>query len=186
MFGLQSSRLTMQAEASNTSFDGLYKFTLVRCLRGSMLGQDPLGTRPVLAWTVRGAWSARCRCLLRTVCRSRVQTSWHHARTCPLNRQGTAAAHAHACFSKGYSSTAPCTPLPHLWGSKTHTQACLHTRAHTHAQTRTHAHAQTQTRAHTHTHTQTHRHTRAHTCARIYARRHTHTHTCICTHTLCM
>jgi len=34
------------------------------------------GTRSVLAWTVCGAWSARCRCLPRTVCRSKVQTSW--------------------------------------------------------------------------------------------------------------
>ena len=35
--------------------------------RESLLGPDPSGTRSVLAWTVCGAWSAQCRCLLRTV-----------------------------------------------------------------------------------------------------------------------
>jgi len=103
----------------------------------------------------------------------------HHASNCPLNRQGTAApALPHACFSKGYSSTAPCTPLQHLWGSKTHTQACLHTRIRVHAHTRTRVHAHT----HTHTCAQTHRHTRTYTHA--CAHTHLHTHTCICTHTL--
>ena len=111
----------------------------------------------------------------------------HRARTCPLNRQGTAAAHSHACFSKGCYSTASCTPLQHLWGSKAHTDthtykhtkhthihshscACAHTYKHKHArkftQARTHtytcARTNTQTRARTHAHAQMHRHTRAH------------------------
>jgi hypothetical protein len=57
-----------------------------------------------------------------------------------LNRQGTAAAaHSHACFSKGCSSIASCAPLQHLWGSKAHTQA--HARAHKRTHTRAHTHA---------------------------------------------
>jgi hypothetical protein len=87
----------------------------------------------------------------------------HQARTCPLNRQGKAeAAHPHARFSKGYSSTAPCTPLQHLWGGKTHTKVCLHTRTHVHAHMhtcmRTCAHIQ-QTQTHAHKHTDTREHT---------------------------
>ena len=136
-----------------------------------------------MAWTVRGAWSARCRCLLRTVCRSRVQTSWHHARTCPLNRQGTAAAHAHACFSKGCSSTASRTPLQRLWGNKAHTYRLARTYAHTHTHTYTHACAQTHTntkardysQAHTRTYTCTNTQTRAR--AHIQTLKHTGRHT---------
>ena len=151
-------------------------------MRGSLLGRDPSGTQSVLAWTVRGAWSARCRCLLRTVCRSRVQTSWPARAPCPhLPSQQTGkaeAAHPHACFSKGYSSTAPCTPLQHLWGSKTHTHACLHTHAHTHA----HAHTYTNTNAcvythrRTHTHIHMHMHAHKHTDTRAHTHSHTHTH----------
>jgi hypothetical protein len=138
--------------------------------RGNLLGRDPSGTRSVLAWTVRGAWSnvaGACRVLrAEAKFRHRGQPR-HHACTCPLNRQGTAAAALpHACFSKDCSSTASCTPLQHLWGSKAHTH--IHTCTHTH----THAHA------HTHTHAQTHRHTRVctHTCARIHECTYTHTH----------
>ena len=114
---------------------------------------------------------------------SRVQKSWHHARTCPLNRQGTAAtAHPHACLSKGYSSTAPCTPLQHLWATTpTHRQACTHAhtcaRTHTHTRKRTRTHIQTQTRAHIHTYTCTRTNTRTHTRANI----HTRTHAYACT-----
>jgi hypothetical protein len=108
----------------------------------------------------------------------------HRARTCPLNRQGTAAAALpHACFSKGCSSTVSSTPQQHLWGSKAHTQAHTHTHAHTHIHSRscTCAHTLTQTRArihtgaHTHIHMRTHKHTdtRAHTCTRTNAQAHT-------------
>jgi hypothetical protein len=169
------------------------------CWRGPFAGHGQHGVGACRALFVEAEVLA-AHCLL-----NQVQTSWHHARTCPLNRQGTAAAaHPHACFSNSYSSTAPCTPLQHLWGSKTHTQACLHTRAHTrthvHAHTRTHAcaraHTYTQTRAythrraHTHIHIHTHKHTgtharvHKHTHTRVQARTHTYTHTCICTHTL--
>ena len=110
----------------------------------------------------------------------------YNARTCPLNRQGTAAAaHPHACFSKGCSSTVSCTPLQHLWGSKAHTGTYTRMRAHIQIQTRaithrraharTHAHAQTYRHARTHTNAQTHStHTRTHT--------NTHTRTITCTH----
>jgi hypothetical protein len=76
--------------------------------------------------------------------------------------------------------TASCTPLQHLWGSKTHTGththihshacACAHTykyrraREYTGAHTHTYVHAQTDTR--THSLALTHRHTRAHVYAR--------------------
>ena len=120
--------------------------------RGSVLGQDPSGMRFVLAWNFRGAWSARCRCLPRIVCRIRVQTSWPARALCshlPLNRQGkAAAAHPRACFSKAGSRTAACTPLRRLWGSKAYTQAC----------TRTHTHAYAQAYRHTYTHAQVHTH----------------------------
>ena len=125
------------------------------------------------------------------------------------SQQGKAeAAHPHACFSKGYSSTAPCTPLQHLWGSKTHTQACLHTRTRVHAHTRTHAcaraHIQTQTRTHTYTctrtntctrthtytctrtntdiHASTNTHAQTHRYTRTHAHTHIHTHACARTH----
>jgi len=129
--------------------------------RGILLGQDPSGTQSALASTVCGAWSAWCRWLPRTGCQNEFRhcgQPGHHARTCPLNRQGTAAAHPHACFSKGCSSTASCTPL--------------------HAQTHTHAH----THAHTYKHKRMREYTQTHTCTHTHT--HTHTHTCICTHTL--
>ena len=161
------------------------------CWRGPFAGHGQHGVGACRALFVEAEVLA-AHCLL-----NQVQTSWHHARTCPLNRQGTAAAaHPHACFSNSYSSTAPCTPLQHLWGSKTHTQACLHTRAHTrtHACARAHTYTQTRAythrRAHTHIHIHTHKHTgtharvHKHTHTRVQARTHTYTHTCICTHTL--
>jgi len=107
----------------------------------------------------------------------------HNARTCPLSRQGSAAAaHPHACFSKGCSSTVSCTPLQRLWGSKAHTQTCTHT--HTHACPHTHTHTHIHTHAHTHTITNTREYTqvraRTYTCTRTntqtHARAHIHTH----------
>jgi hypothetical protein len=140
-------------------------------------------------------------------CRHRGQPR-HHARTCPLNRQGTAAAaHPHACFSKGYSSTAPCTPLQHLWGSRTHThtgvpahthtcarthaythahahthmqtltRTCIHTGAHTHIHIHARKHTDTSASTHTHIHTQTPRHTRARTHTYTHMHADTHSHT---------
>ena len=113
--------------------------------------------------------------------------------TCPRNRQGTAeGAHPHACFSKGYSysSTAPCTPQQHLWGSKTHTgvPARTHTHAHVHTNTNTnahvykhrHAHKHTDTCASTHTHPQTPRHTRARTHENTHTHSHAHMHMHAC------
>ena len=104
----------------------------------------------------------------------------HHARTCPLNRQGrAAAAHPHACFSKGCSSTASCTPLQHLWGSKAHTQG--HTRthnAHTHTHTNTNAreYSQARTRMYKCTRTNTQTHTRAHIQTLKHTGTQIHTH----------
>jgi len=101
----------------------------------------------------------------------------HHARTCILNRQGTtAAAHPHACFSKGCSSTASRAPLQRLWGSKAHAQAHTHVRAHTHTHTHAHAHAHTHTNINTRANTHRCAHTHTHTRARIHVRTHTHTH----------
>ena len=183
--------------------------------RGSLLGQDP--SRRGSYWhglfACHGAHGAGACCALcvEAEFRHRGQPG-HHASTCPLNRQGTAAAatHPRPCFSEGYSSTASCTPLQHLWGSKMHTQTCLHTRAHTrthvHAHTRTHTYARAHTyklkmRARIHTGARTHIHmhankhtdtfasthtptqTHRHTCTHTYT--HTCTHTCICMHMLC-
>jgi hypothetical protein len=87
-----------------------------------------------------------------------------------LNRQGAAAAaHPHTCFSKGCSSTASCTPLQRLWGSKAHIHRCTHTRTHVDAHTRTHA----CTRAHTY----------KPKCARVYTLARTHTYACTQTNT---
>ena len=98
-----------------------------------------------------------------------------HARTCPLNRQGTAAAaHPYACFS-----TVSCAPLQHLRGSKAHTQRYMHTHTHTHTYTHTHAHTHISTNAHTYTRTNTR--VRTHTNAQSH--RHTHAHTHILTRT---
>jgi hypothetical protein len=46
---LQSSWLTMQAEANIANFDGLRKFSYMFMMRGNLLGWDPSGMRPVLA-----------------------------------------------------------------------------------------------------------------------------------------
>ena len=164
----------------------------------------------MLAWTAHGTWSTQYRCLPCTLCvkqSSGIVASPHHARTCPLNRQGTAAAaHLHACFSKGCSSTASCTPLQHLWGSKahtcTHTHTCAHayTRKHTHTHacacahtynyklvriyTQVRTHTQTHMHAHKHRHTHEHTYTRTNTQAHTRAHTHTHTHTCTRAHTL--
>jgi hypothetical protein len=90
---------------------------------------------------------------------SRVQTSWHRARTCPLNRQGTAAAaHSHACFSKGYSSTASRAPPQRLWGIKAQTYRLARTYAHTRTHRHTYTHAHTYKRPNTRTHTHMHMH----------------------------
>jgi len=100
----------------------------------------------------------------------------HHACSCPLNRQGTAAAaHPHACFSKGCSSTASCTPLQHLWGSKAHTYRLTNTYARTHTHTRMHAHTYTHTNTNAREYTQAH--TRTYTCTRTNTRTHTRTST---------
>ena len=129
--------------------------------------------------------------------------------TCPFNRQGTAAAaHPHACFSKGCSSTASRALLQRLWGSKAHiyrlacTYAHTHTRTHTHIHTHAHTYALTHTNARkylqartrtytcTRTNTQTHRHTHTHTHIQTpkhtgtHIRTNAHTHACICMHML--
>jgi hypothetical protein len=144
----------------------------------------------MLAWTAHGTWSTQYRCLPCTLCvkqSSGIVASPHHARTCPLNRQGTAAAaHLHACFSKGCSSTASCTPLQHLWGSKAHTCTHTHTCAHAYTRKHTHTHAcacantHRRTHIHTHAHAPTHRHTHAHTYTRTNTQAHkrAQTHTC--------
>ena len=123
----------------------------------------------------------------------------HHARTCPLNRQRTAeAAHPHACFSKGCSSTASHTLLQCLWGRKAHTYRLARTYAHTHAYIHIHTHAHTypntntnaheysqaRTRMYTCTCTNTQTHARAHIQTPNHTGTHTHMHTCICMHTL--
>ena len=127
----------------------------------------------------------------------------HHARTCPLKKQGTAAAaHPRAYFSEECPSTASCTPLQGLWDNKAHTYRLARTYAHTHAHihTRMRKHTQTQkcantrrlAHAHTHAHAQTHRHTRVHTYtrtntdthARIHVLTHTYTYAYICMHAL--
>ena len=165
---------------------------LVRC-DGGLLGRTLLERGPCWLglFAGHGAHGAgACRALSVEAEFRHCGQPGHHARTCPLNRQGTAeAAHPHACFSKGYSysSTAPCTPQQHLWGSKTHTGMPAHT--HTCARTHTHAHTNTNTNARTNTHArvQTHRHTREHTYTRTntgtHARAHTYTHVHVCTHT---
>jgi hypothetical protein len=166
--------------------------------RGSLLGQDPSGAQSLLAWTVWGAWSAWCRCLLRTVCWSRARhrgQPGHQARTCPLNRWGSAAAaHPHACFSKGCSSTASCAPLQRLWGCKAHTYRLARTYAHTHALIHIYTRMRTQIHIHTykhkrvwllasvHTHKHTHKHTHAHTYKRPNTQAHTRAHTHTRTH----
>ena len=113
-----------------------------------------------------------------------------------------------ASAKAGCSSTASCTPLQNLWGSKRDTHTGTHTRtyAHTHTQhnhtltrmrMRTHTytymrmHKHTDTRAHTHTRTNTQTHTRAltHTLIHVhaYTRAHTlsRTHAYVCTRCAC-
>jgi hypothetical protein len=142
--------------------------------RRSLLGRVPSGMQSVLAWSAcgacdyrRGACGARACCALYVdaVFRHCGQPG-HHARTCLLNRQGTAvAAHPHACFSKRRSSTASCTPLQRLWGSKAHTRAHTYTFAHTHTLTRmcTDTHTITNARSNTHRRAHTRTHAYAHT-----------------------
>ena len=94
----------------------------------------------------------------------------HHARTCPLIRQGTAAAaHPYACFSKRCSSIASRASLQRLWGSKAHKYRHIQ-----HAHTRTHTHTHTYTYIHIHAHTYTHTNTNA----RKYSQARTRTYTC--------
>ena len=103
----------------------------------------------------------------------------HHACTCPLNRQGTAAAaHPHAYFSKDCSSTASCYCSIH--GAARHTYR--HTQR-THVQTQMRANTHRRAHARTHAYVQTHIHTHAHIYKRpnvqvhTRARTHTYTHT---------
>ena len=143
--------------------------------RRNLLGRDPSGTHPCCLglFAGRGAHSAGACCALCVEAELRhCDQPGQHARTYPLNRQGTAAAaYPHACFSKGCSSTASRVPLQRLWGSKAHTyrlaRTYAHTHAHIHIHTRrhTHTHIQTQTCANIHrlAHAQTHRHTQAYT-----------------------
>ena len=172
---------------------------------GALLERNPcwLGL-----FTGRGAHSAGACCTLCVEAEFRYRGQpRHHARICPLNRQGTAAAaHPHACFSKGCSCTASRTPLQRLWGNEAHTyrlaRTYVHTNARIHIHTRmrmrthtykhkrariltglhtlihmhTHKHTDTDTCTHTHTNAQTHRHTHAHTRTHI----HTHAYACTC------
>jgi hypothetical protein len=85
----------------------------------------------------------------------------YNARTCPLKRQGTAAAaHPHACLAKAAPEqrhahhSSICGAARHTY-ARTHTNA--HTRSHAHTHTRMHTHIQTQT------HADTHRRAHAHT-----------------------
>jgi len=109
----------------------------------------------------------------------------HHARTCPLNRQGKqkqhiltpvsakatlAQRHAHHCSICGAAR-------------HTHMRACTHT--HTRMRTRTHIQTQTRVCIHTGAHTHTYTCTCTRTNTQTHARTHTHTHThMLCMHTL--
>ena len=172
---------------------------LVRC-DGGLLGRTLLERGP--CWLglfaghgAHGAGACRALCVEADF-RHRGQPG-HHARTCPLKKQGTAAAaHPRAYFSEECPSTASCTPLQGLWDNKAHTYRLARTYAHTHAHihTRMRKHTQTQkcantrrlAHAHTHAHAQTHRHARAHiqTPKDTGTHTHAHTHTCICMHML--
>ena len=151
---------------------------------GSLLGRDPSGTRSVLAWTVRGAWSARCRCLPLTVSKlssdivaspgtmlapalstDREQQKQHILT--PVSAKATPAQrHAHHCS---------------ICGAARHTQACLHTRTLVHAHTRIHACARAHTykykRARVYTQARTHKYTCMRTKTDTRARAQTHTYT---------
>jgi hypothetical protein len=118
----------------------------------------------VLAWSARGVCKLRREAhsagACRKLCVEAVFRLCGQPLPCPLSRWGkAAAAHLHASFSKACSSTAPCTPLQRLWGSRAHTP------------THTHRHARTGVLAQTHGHTHTRTNTRTHMCA------YTHTHT---------
>jgi len=132
-------------------------------------------------WGVRlKAWSAMqvlaVHCVLQRY--SDIVASTGSYLPCPLSIQGSAAAYPYTC-----SSTASCTLLQRLWGSKAHTQACTHTRSHTSAHTHTHTYARTHGHTHTHTDTITHRHANTHTHAQTHKQTCTHTDTCTNTHT---
>ena len=198
VFGLQSSRLTMQAESSNI-ISMEYNLSSVRC-----------NDARKIAWTgpFRNAFRVGLDCFrgmdraVQVLAAHCVEAQFrhcgqpgHHARTCPLNKQGTAAAeHPHACFRKGSSSTASYSAAC-LWGSKAHTQACTHTHTHTHTHMHTHTNKITRVNTHrqarTHTHTlHSHKHTDIHAHAHIHTHKHTgthartHTHMCTRAHTL--
>jgi len=166
--------------------------------RGSLLGRDS-ETRSVLAWTVCGAWSARCRCLPRTVCRSRVQTSWpaqaphshllstdreqqqQHILMPAAARAAPAQLHAHYCSICGAARHNHRETHAH---TRTHAHTYIHPHACACAHTYKHKRVRVYTQAHTHIHMHMHRYTRAHTYKRpntqAHTRAHTHTHTCIC------
>jgi hypothetical protein len=108
--------------------------------------------------------SGACRALcVEAEFRHRAQPG-QHARTCLLNRQGTAAAaaaHSHTCFSRGCSSKASCTPLQHTltrMQTHIHRRACEYTQARTHTHAQTHMHAYTRANTHSHAHMHMHAH----------------------------
>jgi len=148
--------------------------------RRNLLGRDPSGTHPCCLglFAGRGAHSAGACCALcvKAEFRHRGQPG-HHARTCPLNRQGTAAAaHPQACFSKWCSSTASRTSLQRPWGNQAHIQASTHTHTYTHTHTQTHIHTHTHTHARTYTHTNTNTRKYSQARTRTCTRRNTQTH----------
>ena len=110
----------------------------------------------------------------------------HHARTCPLNRQGTAAAAGPSRLLQQMMlqhSITHTTAVSVGQQAHTHTHAPhTHTHAHTHTNTNACKYSQTQARTYTCTRTNTQTHRLAH----IQTPKHTgtHTHTCICMHTL--
>jgi len=175
--------------------------------RESLLGRDPSGTRSVLAWTARGAWSALCRCLPYTVLKQSSdivassgtmlapalskdrEQQQQHILTPALAKAAPAQRHAHHCSICGavrhthaHTPTRAHTHTHANTHTHTHAHARIHTGAHTYIHMRTHQHTGTRTR--THTHAQTHRHTSAHKHTLVHA--YTLTHTCICTQTLSM
>jgi hypothetical protein len=127
---------------------------LVRC-DGGLLGRTLLERGPCWLglFAGHGAHGAgACRALSVEAEFRHCGQPGHHARTCPLIRQRTAAAaHPHAYFSIGCSSTAS-----YYYSS---CEAARHTHKHAHAHT-THTNIQTQTHANTHrrAHARTHVH----------------------------
>jgi hypothetical protein len=145
----------------------------------------------VLAWTVRGAWSAPW--YLPHIARwSRVQTSWPARAPALATDREQQKEHILTLVS------AKATPAQHhaqhcsICGAARHTQACLHARTRMHMCTQiqtqmrmcintgTHTNTQTHARAHIHTHKHPGTHAHAHTKTLI----HTHTRTCICMHVI--